>query len=233
MTADQVTGVPVPITGDLIPDMDDAYHLGTSENRWKSLQLGPGTLFIEDTVTGEQAANGVTDGSLTIDGAIRIQIEDMKVTTTGLTFPDDTEQTTAYIPPADTEFAIVGGSSGTQPTFTGYPLFTGSYVKSGDQVSFQIKVLMTNITSFGTGQYYLDLPVPAKYDYELRNGCLHDISATRTYAISGHVAAGSSRLYLFSTDTQSGKVFDIEFTSAEPVALDTADNFHVSGTYIV
>jgi len=95
MTADQVTGVPVPVTGDLIPDIDDAYRLGTAEKRWKSLQLGPGTLYIEDTVTHEQAAIGVTDGSLTIDGAARIQIGNMKMTTTGLTFPDGSTQTQA------------------------------------------------------------------------------------------------------------------------------------------
>ena len=232
MTADQITGVPVPVTGDLIPDIDDAYRLGTAEKRWKSLQLGPGTLYIEDTVTHEQVGIGVTDGSLTIDGATRIQIGDMKVTTAGLTFPDDTEQTTAYIPPSDTSFVVTGGTTGTQPTFSGSPLFTGSYTKIGDQVHFQIQVDMDNITGFGTGQYYLDLPFPSKYPYKFRDGCLHDISASKDYAIGGHVAAGASRMYLFSTDTQSGTVFDIEFDYNSPVTLATADNFHIAGTYI-
>jgi hypothetical protein len=132
----------------------------------------------------------------------------------------------------DTPFDIVGGTSGTQPTFSSDPLFSGSYVRVGDQVHFQIQVDMDNITGFGTGQYYLDLPFPSKYPYKFRDGCLHDISASKDYAIGGHVAAGASRMYLFSTDTQSSAVFDIEFDYNSPVTLTTADNFHIAGTYI-
>jgi hypothetical protein len=133
----------------------------------------------------------------------------------------------------ETAFTIAGGTAGTQPTFTGAPLFSGSYARNGDLVHFQIQVDMDNITGFGTGQYYLDLPFPSKYSYKFRDGCLHDISASKDYAVSGHVAAGASRMYLFSTDTQSGTVFDIVFDYNSPVTLSTADNFHIAGTYIV
>jgi hypothetical protein len=132
----------------------------------------------------------------------------------------------------ESTFTVAGGSLGTQPTFTGAPLFSGTYTKIGNLVHFQIQVDMDNITSFGTGQYYVDLPFPAKYGYKFRQGCLHDISATRDYEVGGHVNAGESRLTLTSMDTQSGKVFDIPFTYENPVTLTTADNFHISGTYI-
>jgi hypothetical protein len=129
-------------------------------------------------------------------------------------------------------FSVSGGTSGTQPTFNGAPLFLGSYVKTGPLVHFQIQVDMDNITSFGTGQYYVDLPFPAKYGYKFREGCLHDISANKEYEVGGHVSAGQSRLFLTSMDTQSGKVFDIPFVYNSPVTLSVSDNFHVSGTYI-
>jgi hypothetical protein len=133
----------------------------------------------------------------------------------------------------ETSFTVVGGTAGTQPTFTGDPLFTGSYVKmSSDLVHFQAQVDMDNITSFGTGQYYVTLPFPAKYGYKFREGCLHDISTGRDYEIGGHVYAGSSTLTLTSTDTQSGAVFDIPFTATAPITLAVADNFHIAGTYI-
>lgn len=133
----------------------------------------------------------------------------------------------------ETEFAVVGGSTGTQPTFTGDPLFSGTYIRmSSDLVHFQIQVDFDNITNFGTGQYYVDLPFPAKYGYKFREGCLHDISASKDYAIGGHVFPGESRIYLTSTDTQSGTVFDIPFTSSAPTTLDVADNFHIAGNYI-
>ena len=133
----------------------------------------------------------------------------------------------------ETDFVVVGGTTGTQPTFNGDPLFSGSYVRmSSNLVHFQVQVDMDNITSFGTGQYYVDLPYPAKHAYKFREGCLHDISTGRDYEIGGHVAAGESRVYLSSTDTQSGTVFDIEFTATSPVTLNVADNFHITGTYI-
>jgi hypothetical protein len=133
---------------------------------------------------------------------------------------------------AETSFTVNGGTLGTQPTFTGAPLFSGSYVKNGPLVHFQIQVDMDNITNFGTGQYYVDLPFPAKYGYKFREGCLHDISTSRDYAVGGHVYAGESRLTLGSTDATGNSVFDITFTYNNPITLSTADNFHIAGSYI-
>jgi hypothetical protein len=129
----------------------------------------------------------------------------------------------------DQTFTVVGGTLGNAPTFTGAPLFTGSYVKTGPMVHFRIDVDMDNITSFGTGQYYLDLPFPAKYNYLFRNACLHDVSMPRQYGLSGHVEAGQSRMLLFYTDT-SGQDYAFDYNS--PALLTVNDSFHVSGDYI-
>jgi hypothetical protein len=131
--------------------------------------------------------------------------------------------------PVETSFTVNGGTLGTQPTFTGAPLFSGSYVKTGPLVHFQIQVDMDNITSFGTGQYYVDLPFDAKYGYQLKAGCLHDISTGRQYALGGHVYAGQSQLLLSYTDSNGQ---DAAFDHNSPTTLHTADNFHISGTYI-
>jgi len=132
----------------------------------------------------------------------------------------------------EVEFAVVGGSLGTQPTFSGDPLFSGSYIKAGNMVHFQIQVLFTNITSFGTGQYFLDLPFVSKHAYQFAAGCLHDISTGRDYPIFGHVAAGAPRMVLKSIDAQGNSAFNVAFTHNVPVTLATADNFHLSGSYI-
>jgi hypothetical protein len=132
----------------------------------------------------------------------------------------------------DIEFEVAGGTLGTQPTFNGNPLFTGSYVKTGTMVHFRIDVDFDNISSFGTGQYYLDLPFPAKYNYEFTAGCLHDISETRDYPMTGHVYAGESRMLLKSLDSQGNSAFAVPFTATTPVTLAVADNFHISGDYI-
>jgi hypothetical protein len=136
-------------------------------------------------------------------------------------------------PPApvviDSPFSVVGGTLGTQPTFSSAPLFTGSYVKADDLVHFQIQVDMDNITAFGTGQYYVDLPFTAKHNYYLRDGCVHDISTDKQYSIGGHISAGSKRLFLRSTSSNGN---DVAFEHNVPFTLNAADNFHIAGTYI-
>lgn len=131
--------------------------------------------------------------------------------------------------PVDTPFPVVGGTLGTQPTFSGTPLFTGTYAKNGPMVHFQIQVDMDNITNFGTGQYYLELPFTAKHNYYLRDGCLHDISTGKEYAMGGHVVAGSKQLLLRSTSSNGN---DVPFEHNVPFNLNAADNFHIAGTYI-
>ena len=125
-------------------------------------------------------------------------------------------------------FAVQGGTDGTQPTFSSAPLFTGSYTKIGNICHFQVDVDMDNITSFGTGQYYIKLPFKASHNYLLSNGCLHDFSTGDEYAILGHVNAGSDTLTLLST-ASNGK--QVHFTHNVPVNLATTDNFHIAGTY--
>jgi hypothetical protein len=135
-------------------------------------------------------------------------------------------------PPLEVSYQVQGGTSGTQPTFNGDPLFSASYIKNGKLVSFQIQVDMNNITSFGTGQYYVTLPFNSKYGYMFREGCLHDFDSGNEYHISGHVYAGLNILQLFTTDLSGQNLYDFPFSSTEPFTLTTADNFHISGTYI-
>ena len=69
---------------DLIPAIDNAYTLGSPTFRWKGLQLGPGTLYIQDIKTGAQAGLTVDNGSLLIDGADSLRIGNVRITATGL-----------------------------------------------------------------------------------------------------------------------------------------------------
>lgn len=126
------------------------------------------------------------------------------------------------------DFVPGGGTTGTQPTFSGSPLFTGTYVKLGTLVHFAIDVDMDNILTFGTGQYYMDLPFTARRNYLFSDGCLHDFTTGDEYAILGHISAESNRLFLLSTASNGRQV---PFEHNVPVTLSTADNFHIAGTY--
>jgi len=156
--------------------------------------------------------------------------EDEETDFSDLTFVNPRTYTAfTNVGPVEQSFEVEGGTDGTQPTFSGAPMFTGSYYQNGDLVFFRINVEMDNITSFGTGQYYLTLPIASKYSILMRDGCLHDASNGNQWSISGHIAAGSDILNLWYT---SGTGQDEVFDHNSPSSLATADSFHVSGTYI-
>jgi len=123
-----------------------------------------------------------------------------------------------------------GGTDGSQPTFSG-PAIEGSYNRTGNLVYFSIFVDFTNITSFGTGQYFLTLPYVSKNEVKFADGCLHQPSTGREYQMRGGVLAGSDILKLSTTDILGQRVFDSPFTSAVPFTLTTADYFHIAGIY--
>jgi hypothetical protein len=134
-------------------------------------------------------------------------------------------------PPKARPYSVEGGTTETQPTFEGSPLFNAQYLRFGDLVHFDIQVDFDNITNFGTGQYYVTLPFNPDSPYMFREGCLHDANGEQ-YHISGHAEANQRTLYLFTTDLSGQRLNDFEFTSIEPITLTSADNFHIAGTYV-
>jgi hypothetical protein len=131
--------------------------------------------------------------------------------------------------PIEVIYTVGGGTNGTQPTFNGQPLFEGSYVLTGPLVFFRVNVDMTNILTFGTGQYYLTVPFTSKYDTIIGDGHLHDNSTNNEYVLSGELEAGSNILKLYYTANNSQlEIFDHN----SPKQLEPVDFFHISGTYI-
>ena len=129
----------------------------------------------------------------------------------------------------ETEYSMSGGTLGTQPTFSGDPLFDASYIANGSLVYFRINVGFSNITSFGNGQYYVTLPFNSKYDIFLREGHIYDASTQSSYGISAHVEAGTNQMKLSYTSSNG---LDEPFTYNTPILLTTSDHFHISGTFI-
>lgn len=215
--------------GNINPSEDNVYTLGNESFRWKSISIGEGTIFITDAVTGDEARLTIADGVFFIDGIAQAQLPN--VTVTNLTFSGDgSVQTTAYIPPTDTPYTVSGGTiGGTQPTFSGAPMFDGSYVLNGDLVYFRVNVDMTNITNFGTGQYFITLPFISKYDTLISSGHLHDNSPGNDYVLFGEVEAGSNVAALYYQPNNS-QLEPFDYNS--PKTLQPVDFFHISGTYV-
>jgi hypothetical protein len=244
------------ITEDVLPSQDNVFVLGNSDYRWKSISLGEGTIYITDTTLGTQVGITVDNGVFFIDGVAQAQLPDLAVT--NLTFNDNTVQTTAAVAqvnsdwnstsgksqilnkpdlstvgvPVEVDYEVGGGTMGAgavQPTFSSTPMFDGSYVKTGPLVYFRVNVDMSNITNFGSGQYYLTLPFNAKYDVSLNGGHLHDNSTNNNFVIHGEAEAGTNVLALsYIGSNGQNEIFDHN----SPVTLQNVDFFHVSGTYI-
>lgn len=131
--------------------------------------------------------------------------------------------------PSAVSYVMAGGTiGGTQPTFNGNPMFYGSYVAMGDLVFFNVKVVMTNITSFGTGQYYVSLPFNSANPISTSSGRITDFSSARNYTLNGSAQGGSDQLLL----TYSSGSQQLAFDHNSPVNLTTSDTFFISGTYI-
>lgn len=131
--------------------------------------------------------------------------------------------------PVELPYTLGGGTiSGTQPTFNGAPMFYGAYVRTGATVFFNVTVVMTNITGFGTGQYYVTLPFASKYGYSTSEGRITDTSSGHDFTLHGFADAGSNILEL-TYDSGSQQVM---FDHNSPVTLTTSDVFVISGTYI-
>lgn len=73
-----------PLNQSLLPAKDNTYSLGSSTLRWKSIQLGPGTLYIQDQLTGKQAGLTVRSGALLLNGADSLRIGNIQLTASGI-----------------------------------------------------------------------------------------------------------------------------------------------------
>jgi hypothetical protein len=66
------------VTSDILPATDNLYTLGSDTKRWKGIHIGPGTIYITDTVTNIDTSLTVTNGVLLIDGANQLQVGQLK-----------------------------------------------------------------------------------------------------------------------------------------------------------
>lgn len=184
---------------------------------------------------GISGSTGPTGAASTVPGPTGPQGATGSMGPRGETGPVGTQGPTGPTGPVnadlavETTYSVQGGTTGTQPTFNGTPLFTASYSGTGILVFFHIEVLMTNITSFGTGQYYMTLPFPAKYQSVVGHGDFNDHSTNNNYMIQGRAIGGTTEMLLEYIGA-NGKLEP--FTSSNPVNLQTTDRFYISGSYL-
>ena len=136
-------------------------------------------------------------------------------------------------------FAATGlsftGSNETYPTYNSY------YVKAGKLVSFVIEVSMATVTSFGTGQYKLQLPFTPAIGYNHFSGWALIDTAVNPDMTNGHIIlnvdhAGVTDVldlhYLKQNGGANTPVIEGLFLQGTPVTLTTSSKIYINGTYI-
>ena len=202
--------------------------------------------FLGDRVT--VVANEIESSAVVTEVGIQIASDGVRIgatvgTPVGIEFEakllakqQDNESRIANLEQSNTGYGVNtsyqpgGGTDGTQPVFDPNDI-DGTFNRIGNLVFFSIEVDFTNITSFGTGQYYLTLPYTSKHEIKFASGCLHDASTGREYQIRAGVLANSTTLLLWTSGVDGQKLYDEPFTFDSPITLTTADRFHIAGTY--
>lgn len=118
--------------------------------------------------------------------------------------------------------------SGTGLVYTGTPA-VGNYVQIGKLIHFNIRVSLSNVSNFGTGQYHLTLPVASAYHYAFRDGGLHHPAQNYHFQLMADAEPNSTDLELYYT-APNGLDGAADYNS--PHALSTDDFLYVGGTYI-
>jgi hypothetical protein len=222
--------------GDFVPALDNEYTLGTLEKRWKSLHVGEGTIFITDSVTGEEVALTVADGVFFLDGILQAQLP--KVIVNELYFGASGPQLVPYIVPEANVFTTNFNTITPPPD----PLNiiesqSGSYTMITPTICFfRVKVqFKAGVNKGNVIQYKIDLPFDSVSDFRLANGILHYTPPSSPqnwalYHIAGFVETTSPKtlkLFYFATTT------DLAWKSTTPVINNFPEycDFDISGTY--
>lgn len=131
-------------------------------------------------------------------------------------------------------------------TFTGsgstYPTYNSYYVKHGQLVSFNIKIDLTTVTNFGTGQFKTELPfdpIPSAANHFSAWSWVDP--ALPADELNGHKQLvadhlpGSKTLdlhWLKETTASPKPLIESILVQGTPVTFTTASKMYVNGTYI-
>lgn len=122
-----------------------------------------------------------------------------------------------------TSYVVAWTSGGTQPAI-GNGTLEGKYLQANKLVVVHIRLIMGSTTTFGTGQYFLSLPVAARVASVPMVSYMLD-SGTANKAGMAFVTSGLTTVAMVQNTT------DVAATA--PHTWANGDQIHVVGTYEV
>lgn len=111
---------------------------------------------------------------------------------------------------------------------------TGAYVQIGKTVHFRLKITMGSTTTFGSGGFYVGLPVAHNHGVESQIGRVHllDSSANSRYTAVAYTHSGSSSsLFLSYINAAASQNTLSGITATAPFTWAASDVLSVTGTY--
>lgn len=131
-------------------------------------------------------------------------------------------------------------------TFTGsgatYPTYNSYYVKVGQMVTFDIRIDLTTVTNFGTGQFKVDLPfAPLATAANHFSAWAWVNPALPPDDLNGHIQMVADHLpasqtldihWLLAATSNPKPVIESMMSQGTPVTFTTASKMYVNGTYI-
>jgi len=148
------------------------------------------------------------------------------------------------VAPTATRWSPVFAATGL--TFTGsgstYPTYNSYYVKFGQLVTFNIKIDMTTVTNFGTGQFTVALPfLPIPTAANHFSAWAWVDPSQPADELNGHIQMVADHLpnsqtldihWLKETTAAPKPLIESIFSQGTPVSLITASKMYINGTYI-
>ncbi len=150
------------------------------------------------------------------------------------------------LPPTPTAVRWSPVFQATGMTFTGtgvtYPTYNSYYVRHGQLVTFNIKIDLTTVTNFGTGQYKVELPfdpIPSAGNHFSAWSWVDpsqpaDELNGHKQLVADHIP-GSKTLdlhWLKETTASPKPLIESLLVQGTPVTYTTASKMYINGTYI-
>jgi len=100
----------------------------------------------------------------------------------------------------------------------------------GKMITANATITFTNVTNFGTGQIYIDMPagIPTRSHDLAAGGYLTD--GGTTYTIFGTLGASANKMYLWHPTSNGGSA-DLDYNS--PAVLDTTSVINITGVALL
>jgi hypothetical protein len=120
-------------------------------------------------------------------------------------------------------------SANNNMVYTGNPVLI-EVQRIGKMITANALISFTNVTNFGTGQYYFNLPagIPNRAHDLVASGWVQD--GGTTYTCFGALEATDNKMYLW-VPTSNGGSSELDYNS--PAVLDTTSTINITGVALL